>query len=89
MSEATMVYDAKDKILGRLASQVAKDMISARKSGTQQRVIIINAEEAIVSGARTQVLSDYRAKSIQGPQGDDRDPLQPFRGRPAGRTPVG
>ena len=57
-----MVYDAKDKILGRLASQVAKDMISARKSGTQQRVIIINAEEAIVSGARTQVLSDYRAK---------------------------
>ena len=62
MSEKTMVYDAKDKILGRLASQVAKEMISARKSGRQQRVIIINAEDAIVSGPRTKVLSDYRAK---------------------------
>ena len=50
MSETTMVYDATDKILGRLASQVAKEMISARKSGRQQRVIIINAEDAIVSG---------------------------------------
>ena len=62
MSETTMVYDAKDKILGRLASHVAKEMISARKSGRQQRVIIINAEDAIVSGPRTKVLGDYRAK---------------------------
>ena len=62
MSEQTMVYDATDKILGRLASQVAKQMISARKSGTQQRVIIINAEGAIVSGPKSKVLSDYRAK---------------------------
>ena len=49
MSESTMVFDATDKILGRLASKVAKEMISARKSGKQQRVIIINAEDAIVS----------------------------------------
>ena len=49
MAEPTTVYDATDKILGRLASQVAKEMISARKSGRQQRVIIINAEHAIVS----------------------------------------
>ena len=62
MSEAALVYDAKDKILGRLARQVAKDMISARKSGSQQRVIIINAEEAIVSGRRTKVRSGYSAK---------------------------
>ena len=57
-----MVYAATDKILGRLASQVAKQMISARKSGRQQRVIIINAEGAIVSGPKSKVLSDYRAK---------------------------
>ena len=62
MADSTTVYDAKDKILGRLASQVAKEMISARKSGKQQRVIVINAEEAIVSGPRTKVLTDYRAK---------------------------
>ncbi|MEC7694745.1 MAG: 50S ribosomal protein L13 [Candidatus Thermoplasmatota archaeon] len=62
MAEPTTVYDATDKILGRLASQVAKEMISARKSGRQQRVIIINAEHAIVSGPKSKVLSDYRAK---------------------------
>ena len=62
MAEPTTVYDATDKILGRLASHVAKEMISARKSGRQQRVIIINAEHAIVSGPKSKVLSDYRAK---------------------------
>ncbi|GIS48094.1 MAG: hypothetical protein Ct9H90mP21_0010 [Methanobacteriota archaeon] len=56
-----MVYDATDKILGRLASQVAKEMISARKSGRQQRVIIINAEDAIFSGPRPK-----GAKRLQG-----------------------
>ena len=58
----TLVYDARDKILGRLASQVAKQLISARKNGQEQRVIIYNAEHAIVSGPRTQVLSRYDKK---------------------------
>ncbi len=58
----TLVYDARDKILGRLASQVAKQLISARKNGLEQRVIIYNAEHAIVSGPRTQVLSRYDKK---------------------------
>ena len=62
MSAPTKVYDASGKILGRLASQVAKEMISARKSGSQQRVIIINAEGAIVSGPKSKVFKDYRAK---------------------------
>ncbi|MFL2493266.1 MAG: 50S ribosomal protein L13 [Candidatus Thalassarchaeum sp.] len=63
MAEAgTLVYDARDKILGRLASQVAKQLISARKDGREQRVIIYNAEHAIVSGHRTQVLSRYDKK---------------------------
>ena len=58
----TVVYDARDKILARLASQVAKQLISARKNGHEQRVIIYNAEHAIVSGPRTQVLSRYDKK---------------------------
>ena len=58
----TLVYDARDKILGRLASQVAKQLISARKNGHEQRVIIYNAEHAIGSGPRTQVLSRYDKK---------------------------
>ena len=59
---ATLVYDATDKILGRLASLVAKQLISARKAGREQRVIVYNAEHAVVSGPRTRVLANYDGK---------------------------
>ena len=59
---ATIVYDATDRILGRLASLVAKQLISARKTGREQRVIIYNAEHAVVSGPRTRVLANYDTK---------------------------
>ena len=63
MAEATtFVYNAEDKVLGRLASVVAKQLISAKKAGEDTRVIIVNAEKAIVTGKRSSVLSDYRAK---------------------------
>ena len=60
--EHTLVYDASDKIHGRLASHVASQMLTARKSGKQQRVIIVNAENAIVSGPKKRVFGKYRAK---------------------------
>ena len=59
---ATLVYDATDKILGRLASLVAKQLMSARKAGREQRVIIYNAEHAVVSGPKTRVLANYDGK---------------------------
>ena len=59
---ATLVYDATDRILGRLASLVAKQLISARKAGREQRVIIYNAAHAVVSGPRTRVLANYDTK---------------------------
>jgi len=59
---STLVYDATDKILGRLASLVAKQLLSARKAGHEQRVIVYNAEHAVVSGPRTRVLANYRGK---------------------------
>ena len=63
MAEATtFVYNAEDKVLGRLASVVAKQLITAKKAGEDTRVIIVNAEKAIVTGKRTTILSDYRAK---------------------------
>ena len=63
MAEATtFVYNAEDKVLGRLASVVAKQLISATKAGEDTRVIIVNAEKAVVSGKRTSVISDYRKK---------------------------
>jgi large subunit ribosomal protein L13 len=36
--------------------------MSARRAGEDTRVIIVNAEKAIVTGKRTSVLSDYRSK---------------------------
>ena len=63
MAEATtFVYNAEDKVLGRLASIVAKQLLSAKKAGEDTRVIIINAEKAIVTGKRTSVVTDYRSK---------------------------
>tara|TARA_B100000003_G_scaffold94024_1_gene84383 strand:+ start:2675 stop:3154 length:480 start_codon:yes stop_codon:yes gene_type:complete len=63
LAEATtFVYNAEDKVLGRLASVVAKQLITAKKAGEDTRVIIVNAEKAIVTGKRSTVLSDYRAK---------------------------
>ena len=63
MAEATtFVYNAEDKVLGRLASIVAKQLLSAKKAGEDTRVIIVNAEKAIVTGKRTSVMTDYRQK---------------------------
>ena len=60
--QQTLVYDASEKILGRLASHIASQMLSARKGGSQQMVIILNAEKAIVSGPKKRVFGKYRAK---------------------------
>lgn len=63
MAEATtFVYDAEDKVLGRIASHVAKQLLAASKAGRDEKVIIVNAEKAVVSGKRTAVLHTYRAK---------------------------
>ena len=59
---STLVFDAKDKVLGRLASHVASELLTARKAGGQKRVIIVNAERAIVTGAKTAVFSKYDHK---------------------------
>ena len=56
------MYDATDKVLGRLASVVAKQLLSARKAGNPVRIIVLNAENAIVSGPRARVLADYDFK---------------------------
>ena len=63
MAESTTyVYNAEDKILGRLASVVAKQLLTAKRAGEEARVIIVNAEKAIVSGKPDSVISDYRSK---------------------------
>ena len=50
MVETTYVYDASDKVLGRLASHVANQLLSTAKAGDGARVIIVNAEKIKVTG---------------------------------------
>ena len=58
----TYVFDATDMVIGRLASHVAKILLNGQKDGTLDRVIITNAESAVVSGSKKAVFATYRKK---------------------------
>lgn len=55
-----LVIDAKDAILGRLASFAAKQALFGKK------VIIVNCNEAIVSGKRANIIAEYRIMRQRG-----------------------
>jgi large subunit ribosomal protein L13 len=54
--EGLLVYDAQGKILGRLASHVAKSILQGNE------VCIINAESAIISGNRKDIVKKYMTR---------------------------
>lgn len=68
--EADLVVDARDCILGRVASQVAEAALSG------QRVAVINAESAVITGSEEDVMSVYRKRTEIG---SDRGPYYPKR----------
>lgn len=55
-SDDYQVYDASDKVLGRLASIVAKQLLTGKK------VAVVNAEQAIISGNKKDILSKYKTR---------------------------
>ena len=55
-----IVVDAKDHILGRLATKVAKLALKG------ERIEIINSESAVISGAKSEVLNNYKQKAERG-----------------------
>lgn len=55
-SEGPVYVDASDQIAGRLSSKVAKLLLSGR------RVIVVNAEKALISGSRTSVINQWKEK---------------------------
>ncbi len=55
-----MIIDAKNLIIGRFATVVAKKAILGEK------IDVINCEKAVVSGKKSDVLAKYRARSIRG-----------------------
>jgi len=52
--ERTLIIDAENSILGRMASYVAKLLLAG------YRVIIVNAEKAVISGERKRVIDGYK-----------------------------
>src|SRR5665647_3512969 len=55
------VIDANGLILGRLASTVAKQLLSG-----DDKIYIVNAEKAIISGSKAATLREYRETRERG-----------------------
>ena len=68
--EADVVVDARDCILGRVASQVATKALDG------DRVAVINAEDAVITGDEESVMSKYRKRRELG---SDSGPYYPKR----------
>jgi len=68
--EADVVVDAGDCILGRVASQVAEAALDG------DRVAVINAEEAVITGGEEDIMSTFRKRRDLG---SDSGPYYPKR----------
>lgn len=55
-SNETVYVDASDQIAGRLSSKVAKLILSGKK------VVVVNAEKALISGSRTSVVNQWKER---------------------------
>lgn len=66
MGDNMAVIDAREQVLGRLCTHVAKRLLNG------EEITIVNAEKAKVSGSRAQLLQHYaqrrnRGKNMSGP----------------------
>ncbi|MCL4383564.1 MAG: 50S ribosomal protein L13 [Candidatus Marsarchaeota archaeon] len=50
------VYDAQKEILGRLGSIVAKELLNGKN------IVIINAEKALITGSKKDIIKKYRTR---------------------------
>ena len=68
--DADVVVDARDCILGRVASQVAQRALDG------ERVAVVNAEDAVITGSEEDVMSTYETRAELG---SDSGPYYPKR----------
>lgn len=67
-----LIIDAEGKILGRISSYVAKELLKGK------RVAIVNAEKAIITGNPQTILRKYQTRrSIQSTIHPRKSPVQP------------
>ncbi|KXA91899.1 50S ribosomal protein L13 [candidate division MSBL1 archaeon SCGC-AAA259E17] len=50
-----MIVDATDLVLGRISSQIAKELLEGKE------VTVVNADKAVISGRKKSTLSEYDA----------------------------
>ena len=68
--DADRVVDARDCIMGRVASQVAEAILDG------ERVAVVNAEAAVITGEEEDIVETYRKRTELG---SDRGPYYPKR----------
>jgi ribosomal protein uL13 len=51
-----LVFNAKDQILGRLASRVAKELLNGNN------VVVVNARYAVITGSKNAIIEKYRTR---------------------------
>jgi large subunit ribosomal protein L13 len=68
--DADLVVDARDCILGRVASQVAQTALDG------ERVAVVNAEDAVITGSEDDVMETYEKRTDLG---SDSGPYYPKR----------
>lgn len=68
--EADLVVDARDCIVGRVASQVAQRALA------DERIAVVHAEDAVITGRKEEILERYRQRDALG---SDRGPAYPKR----------
>ena len=56
------IIDGEGLILGRLASAVAKKLLSEKDTA----IVIVNAERVVISGSKERTFKDYKAKKDRG-----------------------
>ncbi len=71
--DADVVVDARDCIMGRVASQVAERALDG------ERVAVVNAEEAVITGSEEDVMSVYRQRDAVGSDQGPNYPKRPDR----------
>jgi large subunit ribosomal protein L13 len=71
--EADVVVDARDCILGRVASEVAQRALAG------ERVAVVNAEHAVITGSEQDVMSVYRKRVDVGSDSGPYYPKRPDR----------
>ena len=71
--EADLVVDARDCIMGRVSSEVAERALDG------ESVAVVNAEQAVITGRREDVLDTYRTRREVGSDRGPAYPKQPDR----------